>query len=67
MASILMKSASGNAPTTTALGTMPAYGSLLIESAMEVVTCHEEKCLESGDRGRFYYFPVLFQSFDGRI
>ena len=28
---------------------------------------YEEEYLESGDRGRFYRLPVLFQSFDGRI
>src|ERR1022692_424277 len=29
--------------------------------------CYEEKCLESGDRGRIYHLPLLFQSLDGRI
>ena len=33
----------------------------------ESVFCHEEKYLESRDRGRFYHLPVLFRSLDGRI
>ena len=28
---------------------------------------HEEKCLESDDRGRFHRVPVLFQSVNGRV
>jgi hypothetical protein len=29
--------------------------------------CYEEKCLESGYRGRIYHLPLLFQPSDGRI
>jgi hypothetical protein len=30
-------------------------------------SCHEEKYLEGGPRGKLYYLPVLFQSFDGEF
>jgi hypothetical protein len=40
----------------------------LAERLYEVrVFDHEEKCLESDDRGRFYRVPVLFQSVNGRV
>ena len=32
-----------------------------------IIICHEEKCVESGDRSRLHHLPFLFQSLDGRI
>jgi len=32
-----------------------------------IIICHEEKCVERGDRSRLHHLPFLFQSLDGRI
>lgn len=46
---------------------LKSFSCLLNGNDQGVDICYEEKWLESGDRGRFYHLPVLFESFDGRI